>query len=86
MDHIQYQALEFVAVGSLRLHRFSVLIQIRDLFLYNMQGHFFFHDLLQVLYFEEVIQDNSIVIRGFALLILRSHQFIVLHDGRSAVL
>ena len=63
VDHIQYQALEFVAVGSLRLHRFSVLIQIRDLFLYDVQGHFLFHDLLQILYFEEVIQDNSVIIR-----------------------
>ena len=90
MDHIQYQTLEFVAVGSLRLYRFSVLIQIRDLLLYDVQGHFLRHDLLQILHLEQIIQDHTIIIRGFSLLILSIHQFIgqfiIFYDRRSAIL
>ena len=54
-----------------------------------MQRHFLFHDLFQILYLEEIIQNYPIIIGGLALFVLCIHQLIgqliIFHDGRSAV-
>ena len=90
MDHIQHQGLELVAVRSFGLDILALLIHVRDLLLDDMQRELFVHDPLQILYTEEVVQDDAEVVRRITLLVLRVHQLgrhvVVFDDGRLSVL
>ncbi len=90
MDHIQNQLLEFEAIRRFRLDQLSFRIHIGNFLLHDMEHQLLIHDLLQLVFTEEIIQNDAEIVSGLSVFIggsqkLRCH-LIILYDGRAAVL
>ena len=62
MDHIKHQVLELVAVGRLRFRFLTVFVQVRDLFLDDMDRQFLAADIFQTFQVEQIIQGNAEIV------------------------
>ena len=62
MDHIEHQVLELVAVGCLRFRFLTVFVQVRDLFLDDMDRQLLAADIFQTFQVEQIIQGNAEIV------------------------